>query len=640
MRTVLILLIFAVQALFAQTIAYTSFEEGTATGTKYTDTGDAATDHALMNNPGEPDVNFVSTGGEMGFTSYYYNTENGTGLTDGDFLGVTNYTKDVGSFTDGSQGFQLSDIDGYMVVTFDSVDVSAYPSAQISLDYFINDDSWETSPLDFLRIWVVLDGSTEVDLVNTQPNDIDDLGIEGAWTTATALFAGHEKLTLKIGLQCNGSFEAVYFDNIQILVGGSANIDPQISDAGRSALVPAATEDVTDTVRAYDESSVASVDFSYSVNDGATATMSMTDLGTDSLFVATIPASAYNDGDRVVFWSTVTDDSGAVVSTDKAGFFAGTTPIASLKQSAANQTLAYEGYYARTTGVATVASGVFSTSSLSIYIQDEAFGAIAVHRSGETTPITRGNSYTITGMVSQYNGLAQLQPENVSTDVVDNGAATMPDAFAVDLATLLSGAESFEGLLIKVMTADTVSDGSAWPTPGTDANITITDDGAAHTLLLRVDKDTDIDDNPAPLWPQNITGLFSQYDYSSPFTEGYQLIPRSMADFENATAIGHNPTQLPVTLKLYQAYPNPFNPSTTIRFDLPANLAQDGSFELSVYNSLGQKVKVLSTKAKAGSNIVTWNGLNMLNQPVSTGVYYAILRVAAQTESVKLLLLK
>jgi hypothetical protein len=466
------------------------------------------------------------------------------------------------------------------------------------------------------------------------------LGIEGAWRTATGLFAGHQKLTLKIGLQSNGSFEAVYFDNIQIAVGGSANIDPQIADMGRSVLAPAATEDVTDTVRAYDESGLASVEFNYTVNDGATTTLAMTALGMDSLYVATIPASAYNDGDRVTFWSTVTDDSGAVVSTDKAGFFAGTTPIASLKQSAANQTLAYEGYYARTTGVATVASGVFSTNSLSIYIQDEAFGAIAIHKSGETTTITQGNSYTITGMLSQYNGLAQLQPEDVNTDVVDNGAATMPDAFAVDLATLLSGAESFEGLLIKVASADTVSDGGTWPQTGKDANITITDDAGAHTLTLRVDKDTDIDDNSEPTWPQNITGIFSQYDYSSPYTDGYQLLPRSMADFEDATAIDDNTSHLPMTLKLYQAYPNPFNPSTTIRFDMPAKMAQDASFELAVFNSLGQKVKVLSTHAQAGSNVVTWNGLNTQNQPVSTGIYYVILKVAAHSQSVKLLLLK
>ncbi len=640
MRTLFILLIFAAQILFAQTIAYTSFEEATATGTKYTDTGDAATDHALINNPGEPDVNFVSTGGEMGFSSYYYNTENGTGLTDGDYVGVSNYTGAVGAFTDGSQGFQLSDVDGYMVVTFDSVDVSAYPSVQVSLDYFVNDDSWETDPMDFLRIWVVLDGTEEKDIVNTQPEDIDNLGIEGAWMTANGLFAGHQKLTLKIGLQSNGSFEAVYFDNIQIAVGGSANIDPQIADVGRSTLVPAATEDVTDTVRAYDESAVASVEFNYSVNDGAVTTLAMTDLGMDSLYVATIPASAYNDGDRVVFWSTVTDDSGAVVSTDKVGFFAGTTPIASLKQSAANQTLAYEGYYARTTGVATVGSDVFSTSSLSIYIQDENYGAIAVHKSGEITTITQGNSYTITGMVSQYNGLAQLQPENVFTDVVDNGAATMPEAFATDLTTLLSGAESFEGLLVKVTGADTVSDGSTWPEAGKDANITITDDAGAHTVTLRVDKDTDIDDNSEPTWPQNITGIFSQYDYSSPYTDGYQLIPRSMADFEDATAIDDDASHMPVTLKLYQAYPNPFNPSTTIRFDVPAKLAGDAGFELAVFNNLGQKVKVLSTQAQAGSNVVTWNGLNEQNQSVSTGIYYAILKIAAHTQSVKLLLLK
>ena len=65
-------------------LAYTSFEEG-ASGDQYVDTGDAAADHALANNPGQSDVNFTSTGGEMGFSSYYYSTGS-NGLTDGDFV--------------------------------------------------------------------------------------------------------------------------------------------------------------------------------------------------------------------------------------------------------------------------------------------------------------------------------------------------------------------------------------------------------------------------------------------------------------------------------------------------------------------------------------------------------------------------
>ena len=81
---------------------------------KYFDLDSAATDHPLQNNPGEPDVNYVSVGGEIGYTSYYWNTRDGVGLTDGDWVGPTEYTGDVTAFPDGTKGFQISDADGKM----------------------------------------------------------------------------------------------------------------------------------------------------------------------------------------------------------------------------------------------------------------------------------------------------------------------------------------------------------------------------------------------------------------------------------------------------------------------------------------------------------------------------------------------
>ena len=639
MRILLVLFVLLIQFSFAQTIAYTSFEEATTTGTKYTDTGDAATDHALVNNSGEPDVNFVATGNELGFSSYYFNSRGGTGLTDGDYVGITNYAGTVGSYPDGSQGFQMSDTDGLMVTTLDTVDVSAYASVNISIQYYVNTEGYESD--DYFRIWVVADDGSEVDIFNTQGSDINDLDIEGKWLSAVARVAGKNKIVVKMGLDCNAGFEAVYFDNIQITEGGSANLGPQISNMGTSALVPLATEDLIDTVKAFDESNVTGVTLHYTINGGSEVTLEMNALGSDSLYVGTIPSSAYSDGNRVVFWSTAADDSGAVSTSDEIAFFAGTTPISSLKQSGENQTLAYEGYYARSTGVATVSSGVFSTSSLTVYMQDENYGAIAVHKSGAgSATVTAGNSYTIVGKLIQYNGLAQLEPMDVNTDIIDNGSATMPEAFEVNIENLLNGAETWESVLVKVVKADTVAGSDPWPEPGNYANINITDDAGSNQLTLRIDDDTDIDDAVEPAWPQNITGIFSQYDYTSPFNGGYQLTPRAMTDFEDATAIGDPSAQLPVELKLYQAYPNPFNPSTTIRFDVPAAFTQQGNFELAIYNSLGQKVRVLANKAISGRNEVSWDGLNAIGQSVSTGIYYAVLNVASQRQSIKLLFLK
>src|SRR5690606_8051694 len=77
---------------FAQ-VAGTSFEDPEAISGKYFDLGNPSTAHPLVNNPGEPILNYVSTGNELGFSAFYvpYDTPD-VGLTDGDFVGVTSFT--------------------------------------------------------------------------------------------------------------------------------------------------------------------------------------------------------------------------------------------------------------------------------------------------------------------------------------------------------------------------------------------------------------------------------------------------------------------------------------------------------------------------------------------------------------------
>ena len=138
----LIVLITAVYPVFSAsqttiTLGYSSFEEPSLAGSDYTDTGDAGVDHALSNNAGEYIVNFTSTGSELGFSSAYVNSRGSSGLTDGDDVGVTS---NASSYPDGTQGFQLSDTDGEVTVTMDSVDISGVTSSEVSVDYFIQGD--------------------------------------------------------------------------------------------------------------------------------------------------------------------------------------------------------------------------------------------------------------------------------------------------------------------------------------------------------------------------------------------------------------------------------------------------------------------------------------------------------------------
>jgi hypothetical protein len=76
---------------------------------------------------------------------------------------------------------------------------------------------------------------------------------------------------------------------------------------------------------------------------------------------------------------------------------------------------------------------------------------------------------------------------------------------------------------------------------------------------------------------------------------------------------------IPRVFQLSHNFPNPFNPTTTIRFDLP----EQSHVVLRVYNVLGQEVTTLVNGDRpAGFFSVTWNGANSLGASASSGVYF------------------
>ncbi len=178
-------------------------------------------DHDLVNNAGQSVVDFLADGVEIGYDSQYFNTRGDVGLTDGDFVGATNFTGTVGAFTDGVQGFELQDADGAMRTSFDTV-TSPLGGPRVEfewslcMDVFIQETGWEAD--DSLRIWVDADG-TELDILNTTGLDIDDLGIEGAWRTESLNLTGYANVTLHVELDSNSGSESVYLDNIVFKTG-------------------------------------------------------------------------------------------------------------------------------------------------------------------------------------------------------------------------------------------------------------------------------------------------------------------------------------------------------------------------------------------------------------------------------------
>ena len=78
-------------------------------------------------------------------------------------------------------------------------------------------------------------------------------------------------------------------------------------------------------------------------------------------------------------------------------------------------------------------------------------------------------------------------------------------------------------------------------------------------------------------------------------------------------------SNIPMLFALHNNYPNPFNPVTTISFDLP----EENYTEVAIYNMMGQKIRTLHTgNMTAGRHHILFDGVNDQNQQLGSGVYF------------------
>ncbi len=98
-----------------------------------------------------------------------------------------------------------------------------------------------------------------------------------------------------------------------------------------------------------------------------------------------------------------------------------------------------------------------------------------------------------------------------------------------------------------------------------------------------------------------------------------------------------NTDQTEIPSSNLRCYPNPFNPSTTISWDMPT----PGQVEISVYNLKGQKVQTLTNQQYSkGKYQIVWNGKNSLQQSVSSGIYFIRLKQNEKNQTRKVILVK
>ena len=138
----------------------------------------------------------------------------------------------------------------------------------------------------------------------------------------------------------------------------------------------------------------------------------------------------------------------------------------------------------------------------------------------------------------------------------------------------------------------------------------------------------DIDgDDELELVIETRTGVFPDYIYKTYiFSTGI-----------TTSALENNNITSPTKYTLKQNFPNPFNPSTTIRYSLlgPENIS------IKIYDVSGQLVKEINKEHnQAGEFEVIWDGKNNFSQKVSSGTYFYQLSVGNYNEAKKMILLK
>ena len=165
----------------------------------------------------------------------------------------------------------------------------------------------------------------------------------------------------------------------------------------------------------------------------------------------------------------------------------------------------------------------------------------------------------------------------------------------------------------------------------TDQAITLTwVDTASGSILLH---SAQLKGSSAPI---RIDVGHLQKELDVPIDISYQFIGKDSRMIGSGNTV-HEIMPVPTEFALHNNYPNPFNPTTTINYDLP----QDGSVRLIIYDVMGREVtRLVNGFTPAGYHSVRWDARNKMGENVSAGVYFYHLQSGTFVKTQKMVLLK
>jgi hypothetical protein len=130
---------------------------------------------------------------------------------------------------------------------------------------------------------------------------------------------------------------------------------------------------------------------------------------------------------------------------------------------------------------------------------------------------------------------------------------------------------------------------------------------------------------------------FMRDDIAGAPIDRFHIVRDALAWMQNVTNIDISGADVPRAYGLAQSYPNPFNPSTTIRF----NMKDRGLVTIKVYTVAGQLVRTLVNGVKeAGSYSVPWDGRGDRGRGIASGIYFYKMETNGFSATKKLVMLR
>ncbi|MBN2564212.1 MAG: lamin tail domain-containing protein [Candidatus Eisenbacteria bacterium] len=402
---------------------------------------------------------------------------------------------------------------------------------------------------------------------------------------------------------------------------------PRIDDVRYSPVPPSNASPTTISAVLQDNTGISSatLHWSYTKARPYPNTVPMTASKYEHTWTAQIPAQS--NGTRVYYYVDCTDGTMDAEKPTVGGYsyYTGTTTIQSVQQvpvggdASPMDTLAVN-----VKGYVTAEPGIFNANTF--YIQEDVGGwhGIMVYDRTGTVSFQRGDYVVCCGEVDEYFGQTQiaLHFADAAQLTAKRGDEIAPVSIPTGILQSYLSAEEYESVFVIAEDATVYDDDLGF------GEWAISNATAADTC--RVDDYADYDYVPLNGDNVYVRGIVA-YAFGL-----FRIEPRGNEDIA-VNPVGVSDDQFGGKFGLAQNTPNPFNPKTTIAFNLP----QGGDVTLEIYDVAGRKVAtLLKGSVEAGPHTVSWDGATDTGDHAASGVYFYKLTAGDQKTSRKMVLLK